>query len=291
MVILQVKRIVSNIKLYKMNQLFQKYTLCVLVLFTLACGPQLFGQDGNGLYSGSDTIPNNTIATVEDNLGIGVVQNLNTATGTYFWLNRSSQRLDLVSQGLVTLGDPNLQGLFPTWLEVNSQSGNIRGYAKSDFLFQADTFFYSLRKGGLQLPNNLYGAPFLLGGDAGTLYFNRLDNSLLFWDGDKHRTVSFNDENKKDYVVHTTSAILSGSTVGIIYCKPTDATMDLILPPVSVAEGREFVIKNIHETTAIIITVNAGDSINGNLTTLTLMPNTGVRIHAISEGWYTLGNF
>lgn len=248
-------------------------------------------QDGNGIYSGSDTIPNNTISTVSDNFGIGVVQNVNAARGTYLWFNRSSQRLSLVTQGLVTLGDPNGQGLFPSWLEVNSQSGGIRGYASADVLFQVDTFFYSLRKGGLQLPDNVFGAPFLLQGDVGTIYFNRASGRLGLWDGERHRSIPFSDESRRDYQVLTVSTLLGSDASGLLYCKPDDDGMELQLPPIALADGREIMVKNISPSQSVSIVVNAGDTINGDRSTLTLAPNSGVRLHAMSAGWQSLGTF
>lgn len=257
----------------------------------LGCVSLAAQQDGNGVYTGSDTIPNNTVSTVENNFGIGAIQSLNDARGTYLWWNRSSQRLSLVTQGLVTLGDPNEQGLFPSWLEVNSQSGGIRSYARADMLFQVDTFFYSLRKGGLQLPDNVFETPFLLQGDVGMLYFNRGIGRLAIWDGEQHRNIAFSNDRRLEYEVVTSAMALGSDVAELLYLKPDEDNMEVQLPPLAAVDGREITIKNISLTRSVRIVAHVSDAINITETSIEIAPNTGVRLHSMTDSWQTLGSF
>jgi hypothetical protein len=244
-----------------------------------------------GIYGGSGTIPNNTKARITDNFYLGSLDSINIELGTYMFQSKINQRLHLISQGYVRLGDPNNQGQFPVWMEMNSQAGYLQAKAKKLIILESDTFMFQLDRGGLQLPDNVFSNPFLLQGDRGTIFFNSTTLRPVVWDGFRHRPLAFTDESKRDYVVVTTDSPIGAESVGIIYAEPSSGNITITLPPKSFFDGRELVVKHIGTSQNVSIVATATETINGGFAPIVLIPGAGMKLHAMQSGWQTLGGF
>ena len=242
----------------------------------------------DGIYSGSGVVPNNTIASIANQFTLGAVTSIAEEQGTFLLLNKTSKRINLVSQGFVRLGDLNELANFPAWLIVNSESGVIQSYAKTDQLFRVDSFFYSLHRGGLQLPNNVYAPPAYFIEDRGMLYFNSQNNRLNYWDGTTHRQITTDDNATFAYQILTESGPIGMSSANIVYANPASGGMIISLPHAADFDTRAVTIKNINTSLSVSIQPTVSDFINGLTDPITLLPNQTIVLHAMSSGWQQL---
>jgi hypothetical protein len=259
------------------------YRLWCLSAYVLLAGT-LAAQ---GVYSGSGTIPNNTVAELTENFTLGAVENSNDENGTYLLLNKSAKRINLVSQGLVRIGDVNLQGFKPAWMQVNAQSGTIHAYAKADYLFQADSFFYSLHRGGFQLPN-LHTMPALMEGDAGMVFYDSTARQLTLWDGQQYQKLLMAPESAKKYTIMTAPGPFGNTQQGVFYLQPAQENFVWVIPPSSLLDERVLEIKNAGMY-SVSLSPTLGDTIEGNNQDITLLPGQYIRLHATTIGWMRLG--
>jgi hypothetical protein len=259
---------------------------CILCL--LLAATTTFAQ--NGIYEGSGTVPANTTAIVTNNFVLGAPVNINNEQGTFILLNTTSERINLVSQGYIRLGDLNQQGTFPAWFEIDATGGTLHGYAKTDMLFQTDSFFYSLHQGGLQLPDNVYSAPAYLPSDRGSIYFNRQNKRLFYFDGDQHVEIAVTSGNFVNYTTMTASGSIGLASTDIIYANPTSSDMIITLPPTQFFDRRVIKIKN---TSAFSVNVSpaAGNSLEGGSGIYSLAASKCIELQATGTGWYIISSF
>jgi hypothetical protein len=275
-----------------------------------------------GIYEGSGTVPSNTVATITDNLLIGKTESgyPSVSKGLFLRLNYPNKSINMISQGSIMLGDPSKLSLAPTYLELDNESGTIRHYALNDQLFQVDSFFYSLRKGAFQLPNNINALPFFLEGDAGSIYYK--DGRMFLWDGlevdsfamksDISNTGLFisgpqntggflksgagpnqvvSSYNKEEYNLVTGPTTLTENSKKHLYVNPPVGITQVNLPSLSVADGSVFIIKNTGTVSTAKVRLNCASSnlfAHSNLSTLIVLPGKTVVIHGTAAGWQLL---